>query len=508
MPKINTKNLDIASLGARHRLWVYNALDAAITYEVHEATEPLLDDVSRKTYSFSKSLQAPVLAMMRKGFLVDEDRRQEMLKKLEGEIAFLLTRLDRIAREIWGRGLNPNSPKAVGEFFYDAMRLPEQLKLDKKSGERKRTTDSDALEKLAGYFEASLIVQHILDARSLRKLASMLRTEVRGGRMYGSFNIAGTETGRLSSSSDAFNTGTNLQNQTERLRIIYRADPGKKMASFDCKTGESFVVGVICKLLGLGERYFNACCGGDLHTSTCKLVWPNLPWTGDKKKDRKIADQLFYRHFSYRDMAKKGGHGSNYYGQPPQMAKHLKIETDVVSRFQKKYFEAYPELPAWHQTVAERLQTEGQITTLMGRRRWFFGRLRSDDTLREAIAHEPQSIQGDFTNTWMKLVHWEVPECELLQQGHDALVVQFDEADEDLVVRKVVECAKQVSFGREGEFMFSIPVEASVGWNWGKCDPEKKIHQDGNPFGMIEYKGPGQDARRFEETPLLDRRFY
>lgn len=508
MPKINTATLSIPSLGARHRLWVYNALDAAITREVHDATEPLLDEVSQATYAFSKSLQGPVLSMMRRGLFVDEDKRQALLSKLEKEIQFIQTRLDRITREVWGKGLNPNSPKAVGQFFYDAMKLPEQRKLNKKTGERTRTVDEDALEKLANYFEAALPVAHILAVRGHRKLAGTLRTEVRKGRMFGSFNIAGTETGRLSSTADAFNTGTNLQNQTERIRCIYRADPGKKLASFDCKTGESFIVGVICKLLGLGERYLNACLEGDLHTRTCKLVWPNLPWTGDKKQDRAVADQLFYRHFSYRDFSKRGGHGTNYYGQPYQIAKHLKIETEVIARFQPKYFTAYPEIPQWHLNVAERIQTEGQITTLMGRRRYFFGRLRSDDTLREAIAFEPQSIQADFTNTWMRLVYENVPEAELLQQGHDSLLTQFDEANEDLVVRKVIECAAQVAFGREGEFMFSIPVEASVGWNWGKFDPKAKIHEDGNPFGLTEYEGPGRDVRQFKETPLLDRRFY
>lgn len=52
---------------------------------------------------------------------------------------------------------------------------------------------------------------------------------------------------------------------------------------------------------------------GDLHTANARRIWAReLPWTGDILQDRRIADRPFYRDFSYRDMAKRGSHLSNF----------------------------------------------------------------------------------------------------------------------------------------------------------------------------------------------------
>lgn len=503
MPYINTKDLG-GSLSPQHTLWIYNALDAALTFEVRDAVMQNLGNQHASTYAFSKALQAPVLEMMRKGFAVDRDARDQFIAHLQKREVWLRGRLDAAAHAVWGKGLNPASPKAVGEFFYDALKMPEQFKRNKDTGERGRTTDREALEHLSVFFPASLFVEHILAIREHHKLASTLKSEVDAdGRMRTSFNIAGTETGRFSSSSSAFNTGTNLQNQTERLRRIYRADRGKKLAAFDLKTGESFAVGLRCKLNGFGSAYLDACKGGDLHTVACKLVWKNLPWTGGKG-DRAVAESPFYRHFTYRDMAKRGGHGTNYYGTPWTMAKHLKVDKDLIVEFQKKYFEAFPEIREWHKWVRRELQLTGSLTSIMGRERRFFGRATDDTTLREAIAYDPQSSIGDYTNQWLLRVHRNVPRAELLLQVHDALVVQFDEAAEAEVVAAVIAEAGKVRLGGDHPDSFPIPVDASTGWNWGKVDPKHKHWPDGNPFGLQDYRG--RDDRIFKETSLLDRR--
>lgn len=487
-------------------LWVYNALDAAVTYEVKNAIKPLLDAVTRRTYEFSLSLQAPVLSMMRRGVRIDQWARAEGIKAMDELTAQLQGRLDLMSQIIWDKPLNPNSPKQVSAFFYDRMGLPPVYKKDKASGEKRRTVDVDALETLSSYFQAQPFCSHILAIRQLAKLASTLRSELDSdGRMRTSFNIAGTETGRFSSSSSAFDTGTNLQNQTEQLRRIYVADPGYKLGVFDLKTGESFAVGLRCKLLGFGDTYLRACSGGDLHTTASKLVWTGLSWTGNPKLDREIAERQFYRHFSYRDLAKKGGHGTNYYGTPWTMAKHLKVDKKLVEDFQRGYFAAFPEIREWHTWVAGEIQTQAQLTSLMGRRRHFFGRTRDDTTLREAIAYDPQSSIADYTNAWLLRVHRNVRWAQLLLQGHDAIILQFPVEAEAEVVAKVVAEAGHVRLGNDHPDSVVIPVDAGTGWNWGKVDPKHKLHADGNVYGIRDFKG--RDDRVYEEPQLLDRRF-
>lgn len=504
MPLIQSQTLDVATLPKHQLLWVYNALDAAVTYEVRDAILPNMDEVALRTYQFSLDLQVPVLAMMRKGIRVDQPQRAAALHDLTTKALFLQGRLDRMALEIWGKGLNPKSPKQVTDFFYGRLGLPPVMKRDKASGTRKPTTDRDALETLRGYFSASIFVNHILAIRELTKLAGTLRSELDSdGRMRTSFNIAGTETGRFSSSASADNSGTNLQNQTERVRRIYVADPGHKLGVFDLKTGESYAVGLKCKLLGFGDAYLRACTSGDLHTTVTKLVWPDLAW--GTKPDKDVAKQLFYRHFTYRDMAKRGGHGTNYYGTPFTMAKHLKVDAKIMQAFQSAYFFAFPEIQQWHTWVAGEIQTTGQLTSIMGRRRQFFGRLRDDTTLREAIAYDPQSCIADYTNTWLLRVHRNVRCCSVLLQGHDALLVQFRENDEREVVERVIYEASQVRLGGDHADSLIIPVEAKTGWNWGNEDPKCKMHKDGNPAGLREYEG--RDDRIYTEPTLLDQRF-
>ena len=93
---------------------------------------------------------------------------------------------------------------------------------------------------MESYLLARQIVRHIITMRELGKKISMLKTEIDpDGRMRTSYNIAGTSTGRFSSSYSEFGTGGNLQNVEESLRSIFISDPGFKFAKFDAKSGES-----------------------------------------------------------------------------------------------------------------------------------------------------------------------------------------------------------------------------------------------------------------------------
>ena len=113
--------------------------------------------------------------------------------------------------EVVGHPLNPKSPKQMKEFFYDEVGLPTQ-KVRKTGGV---TTHAEALTTLA---KKEPLIKPITDCISeLRSLGVFLSTFIKAplgedGRLRSSYNIAGTETFRWSSSKDAFGTGLNLQN--------------------------------------------------------------------------------------------------------------------------------------------------------------------------------------------------------------------------------------------------------------------------------------------------------
>lgn len=484
----------IAAMSESEGLWTYNGLDCCVTSEVLEVIKPQLDEVTGPTYEFSKALQAPVLEMRIRGVLVDERWRQKTIENYQRDLATLKAQLDQILEEGVGHVINWNSPAQLKRLLYEVIGLPPQKKRGAK-GEWGLTVNREALEKLESYFLAQPIIRHILALRDIAKKIGVLRTSIDpDGRMRTSYNIAGTTTGRFSSSLSDFGTGTNLQNIEEQLRRPFVADPGFKFAYIDLEQAESRLVGAIEWNLFGDPRYLDACESGDLHTYVCRLAWPQLPWTGDIKKDKDVAETPFYRQHSHRHMAKVLGHSTNYNGKPYTVAQHTKLEAPVVQIFQTKYFNAFPAHQQWHNAVAVELLRYGFLTTITGRRRYFFGRRNEDTTVREAIAYNPQGSVGDILNRGMLQV-WRLGVCQLLLQIHDAILIQYPEAEEDTVIPAVLAALAVPVTLREGRVL-TIPSEAQTGWNWAK------FNEKTNPDGLMKYRG--KDARTRTETPARE----
>lgn len=490
--------LNSGSLSGIEREWVYNGLDTCVTLEVFQNIHPLLDNMSGSVYDFSQSLQGPVLEINMRGLLVDMEKRDQLCANYERQIAQVEANLWRLIREGIGHTAMDkwNSPAQLGTLIYDVMGLPEQ----KQKG--KRTSNRDALEKLAAeYFDVEPIINHVLFLRDKIKKVQVLRTRVDPDcRLRTSINIAGTDTGRFSSSFSEFGaSGGNLQNVEELLREVFISDPGMKFAYIDKEQAESRAVGAIAwNLFGL-SNYLDACESGDLHTSVARLAWKSLPWTGNLKSDRALADEPFYRQHSRRHMAKVLGHGTNYDGQPFTMRQHTKIDIQAIKEFQQLYLhEAFPEIPMWHDWTRKVLWADGYLINLLGRRRWFFGRRGEADTQRKAIAFNPQSSVADILNRDMLAV-WRMDICQLMLQIHDAILIQYPEELEDEIVPKVL-AAMTTSVPLERGRSLLIPNDVKTGWNWGNAS-------DHNPDGLAKYRGT--DSRKRERKPtnrVLDRK--
>lgn len=488
----------LALMGETEKYWIYNGLDSCVTDEVLRTIEPQLNNQTRATYEFEKELMAPVLEMKLRGILVDQARRDRVIADFQKKVDVLEENLHAILGEGVGHNINWRSPLQLKDLLYGTLGLPPKKKRNSK-GEYVPTVDRDTLEALEVYFTAQPIIGHILRLRDLGKKISVLRTSIDSdGRLRTSFNIAGTSTGRFSSSLSDFGTGTNLQNIEDLLRSVFVADPGYKFAYIDLEQAESRLVGAIEWNLfhdELGAKsagaYLDACESGDLHTSVCRLAWTeDLPWTGDVRADKALAEQPFYRQHSYRHMAKVLGHGTNYNGKPYTMAKHTKLEQQLIASFQQRYFIAFPCHQRWHAWVASRLLQDGYLDTLTGRRRWFFGRRGDDTTVREAIAYDPQGSVGDILNRGMLQV-WRANRAQLLLQIHDAILVQYPEEKEDEVVPillREIKVPQRLNHDRT----LLIPSEAMTGWNWGKIS-------DDNPDGLKVYKVG--DIRRRQDHP-------
>lgn len=502
---INTADLTpeaMARMSADDMYWTYNGLDICVTEEVLQATLPMLDNTTSSTYAFSRALQAPVLEMMMRGLLVNQTRRSLVMREFEEKLAQLEHQLMEIL--IKGVGVDPDfnwrSPKQLGILLYDILQLPVQRKRNS-NGVMAPSTDRTALEKLSGYFIAEPIINHMLALRDLGKSLGFLRTGIDpDGRMRTNINIAGTNTGRWASSESDYGTGTNLQNVTSSLRSVFVADPGMKFCNMDLEQADSRNLGALIwdqffTEFGpeLAGKYLDACESGDLHTQVCRMCNPQLPW-GDGRTDRQIADMKFYRDKSYRDGSKVLGHGSNYLGQPRTMAKHTKFPEGDVALFQKNYFNAFPLIPSYHGYVRSQIKSFSYLTTLFGRRRFFFGRPDDDSTIREAVAYSPQSMTADEINTGILNI-WRANKVQLLIQVHDSILFQYPEHLENEIVPWALEALK-APLELKGGRKFVVPTEAMTGWNWGYFDTEK------NPDGLKKWKGSDPRTRTENEFKL------
>jgi len=182
-----------------------------------------MDETSRLIYHFELGLTAPAIEMMLRGVLIDQEQRNAFITEFSGKAARLEGILNKMAEAVWDRGLNPNSPKQLQAFFYDHMGLPPVWLSFK--GQRRISTNREALEKLKAYFYALPIINTILVYRDVLKKLSIFRKGIDDdGRLRTSYNVAGTVSGRFSSSENAFGTGDNMQNQTESLRRMFISD--------------------------------------------------------------------------------------------------------------------------------------------------------------------------------------------------------------------------------------------------------------------------------------------
>lgn len=458
---------------------LYNGLDAAITAQLLPVMLDKLNDNHARAYADNRRVLALCLELSTKGLPVDQHPLAELLWQLEKDENRALRRLHQFCAALDAPPINPRSPKEVPWLFYEHLGLPPIYEYDRKTKQRKITSDHKALEKLRAQYPIAIpLVNAILSFRESSKMAAVFKRglEPRGSVLRCNFSPTGTETGRLSSQQNPYGRGTNAQNLTDRVRQAIAAPDGYALLNLDLKTAESIAVGYISG----GGAYLEACQSGDLHTDVCRGTWKDLGWTGDLKHDRALAEQNAYRHFSWRDLAKREGHGTNYYGTPTGISHEVGIPKPLVEEFQRGYFSAFPEIPAWHREIIARIQRDGVIVTAVGRERRFWGRPDDAATHREAIAYHPQSLVGYVMNEGLVrgqqwcLQHLRTRNrliADLRAQVHDSglFLIPIDILD-DVAVELAKVMTVPVDFGRLGSML--IPFDFSVGKRW--CKVPKK----------------------------------
>ena len=176
----------------------YAAEDADMTLRLHALLKPKL--IEKRLVTVYETLERPLIDVLktieRIGIKVDATK----LKQLSDDFSLRLINLEKEIQSLAGREFNVASPKQLGEILFDELKLP--------GGKKGKTgaygTGADVLDKLAE--DGHAIPIKILKYRQLAKLKStytdslIAQINPNTGRVHTSFSMAGTSTGRLSSS--------------------------------------------------------------------------------------------------------------------------------------------------------------------------------------------------------------------------------------------------------------------------------------------------------------------
>ena len=200
------------------QLWVYNCKDGVATFEANEHLDKMVaafGHVERLKDQMEDAEGA--FDMMLRGVRVDFEARS----KLDNDLTKLLHTCKAFITDVIGWNIFAEtekegiSPQKVMKLFYEIFKLPVQYSMQKGKA-RRPTADAKAVEELLLVADPIYrpILEAIVDYRSLSVLRNTFaRAPVDpDGRMRCSFNVAGPETFRWSSSEDAFGFGMNLQN--------------------------------------------------------------------------------------------------------------------------------------------------------------------------------------------------------------------------------------------------------------------------------------------------------
>ena len=432
----------------------YAAEDADITLRLWKLFKPLLHK-SRvtKVYEILERPLVSVLAEMeRNGIKVDRDT----LSRMSNSFAQKMAGLEDEIFEAAGRSFNVGSPKQLGEILFDEMEIPG----GKKGKTGAYATGADVLEDLI--VEGYDFPSKVLDWRQLSKLKSTYtdalqdHINVDTGRVHTSYSMAGTSTGRLSS------TDPNLQNipiRTEdgrRIREAFICDEGSVLLSLDYSQIELRILAQIADIDSLKEAFYQ---GQDIHALTASQMF-DVPLD---KMDPMIRRQAKAINFGII-------YGISGYG----LARNLRIPRKEAQAFIEKYFERFPGIKDYMESTVSFAKENGYVQTLFGRR------IHTPEintrgpqagfSKRAAINAPIQGTAADIIRRAMIKMPGMIKQlpAKMLLQVHDELLfeVRKEAVDETIsIVKDVMETASLPAL----EMSIPLTVDAGQGRNWAEA---------------------------------------
>ncbi|HEM6189997.1 TPA: DNA polymerase I [Streptococcus suis] len=390
-------------------------------------------------------MELPLAHVLAKMEITGIKVQKETLQTMQAENEVLIEQLTKEIYELAGQEFNINSPKQLGTILFEDMGLPLEYTKKTKTG---YSTAVDVLERLA---PIAPVVSKILDYRQITKLQStyvigLQDAILEDGKIHTRYVQDLTQTGRLSS------TDPNLQNIPVRLeqgRLIRKAfvpslDDSVLLAS-DYSQIELRVLAHISQDEHLIEAFKR---GDDIHTSTAMRVF------GIEKAEDVTAND--------RRNAKAVNFGVVYGISDFGLSNNLGITRKEAKEYIDTYFERFPGIKNYMETIVREARDKGYVETIYKRRREL-PEINSRNfnvrnfAERTAINSPIQGSAADILKVAMINLDKAIEEAGLstrmLLQVHDEIVLEVPKAELETVKKLVKETM-------ESAIALSVPLIA------------------------------------------------
>ena len=445
--RINFRQVDIAKASQ------YSCEDADFTLHLHQTLWPQIqaDDKLRLVY---ETIEIPAMLalidMEEAGILIDSEK----LNDQSDELAKTIAALEVQAHELAGQPFNLGSPKQLGDILFEKL----GYKPVKKTAKGAPSTDEDVLETLAKNYP---LPKTLLEWRGLSKLKSTYTDKLPRmvdpitRRVHTTFSQAVAVTGRLASSEP------NLQNipirtaEGRRIRQAFIAPAGCSLVSADYSQIELRIMAHLSEDAGLLDAFSK---GEDVHRATASEIFgtPREEVTSEQRRYAKVINfGLIY--------------GMSAFG----LAQNLDIEREAARLYIERYFNRYPGVARYMDSIKAQARQHGYVETVFGRRLWL-AEIRSPNGPRRAAA-ERAAINAPMQGTAADLIKLAMIKLQsalreqglasrMLLQVHDELVLEAPDSELASLQALLPQVMTSVA-------SLKVPLEVSVGYgpNWDEA---------------------------------------
>ena len=428
----------------------YAAEDADITLRLHGVLSAQLQADARLQHVYA-DIEMParevLFRMERNGVLIDTG----LLEKQSAELGAKMMALEKKAFVEAGQPFNLNSPKQIGEIFFEQLKLP----VVKKTPSGAPSTDEEVLEKLALDYP---LPKTLLEYRGLTKLKSTYTDKLprmvnaRTGRVHTNYGQATAVTGRLASNDP------NLQNipvrtgEGRRIREAFIAPPGHVLVSADYSQIELRIMAHLSRDPGLLKAF---AAGEDVHRATAAEIF-NRSISEVSADERRAAKTINFGLI----------YGMSAFG----LATQLNLDRTTAQAYIDSYFARYPGVKRYMDETRAQARDAGYVETVLGRRLWLqeigsSNQARRQGAERAAINAPMQGTAADLIKLAMIAVQGWLDRDELksrlIMQVHDELVLEVPDGELPVVKTELPRLMTGVA-------ALEVPllVDVGTGLNW------------------------------------------